>query len=764
MIAFALLGLLAGCFAARESAYADIRITYTLMPLSYTTTYQAESGFGALEITAEADEGEVAYTWYKRGDGEPEAVGTGDRFVFTKVSDTGTYFCRVSVYDEEEDEYYYEDTRDCEVTVYPNTRMKVIGPTEGEAYPGDIVLNATALTGDDTELSYTWYKDGGTDPIGTGPTYTVYENADYACTITGNLGGVLAWSTTLNAPEVNVTTPTPTRIEGGSVDYGGSVTLDATMDPADGNTYSYAWYRSGTDEPVGDRATLFIDKPSQSGLYKCRVFCELSNGYVWSDYTNEVTVTIYKIRLELSIDDKTAEYGDEDLPLTYTRLTALVGGDTDEEIEEAVTLTREEGKDAGTYRITGTCDSDVYAVHFIDGTYTVKAREIIVRIMPETVRYGDEEKSLSYRVEGSLAAGDEESDLAITLSRRAGKDAGRYAIAGTYDNDNYNLTFLPAVYTILPKQVQVNLIGCSDLVYDGTTPKITCELIAPPENVALNPTITFDKAVKNAGDYVAYIRFSDQNYVPYITEYPFSVAKAPLVIGLDKTIVVQYGQLTPRYLYRGFIGKDDESVLTELPSVNVNTSRVGVFEVTPSGAAAQNYDITYLSGTVQVDYAGAEEEYGAVTGAFSPEESVEVAEGGEATVGGLSLKVFTFTVSGVADGTYTTQVYSVQKYPNIFLRAAIVDDQGVRHEVKNFSLDEEGTLTYSSDTTGVFVLYYDLVVPVVVVALLIVIVVILLLVRAKDNRKNRKFRERQYIARQYVNDVVPRQTEDEDEY
>ena len=545
-------------------------------------------------------------------------------------------------------------------------------------------------------------------------------------------------------------------ITGGGVDYGGNVSMDATMSDSYGVEFSYAWYRSGETDPVGTEPVLVVNKPADSGLYRCLISRTDAS---WSAYTNEVSVTVYKIRLDVIIDDKTISYGDAEAPLTYSRLSGLVPGDTDEELASTITLTREEGVDAGTYRITGSSDNDKYAVRFEDGTYTIERKKLDVRVVSVSARYGDAEKGLSCQPEGKLADGDEISDLGITLTRQAGVDAGRYAISGTYQNDNYDLTFLPATYTILPREIQVNLLGCDDLVYNGTSPTITCELIAPPAGATPGPMVTFDKAVKNAGDYVAYVRFADKNYTPYVSEYAFSVAKAPLSVGLEKTVVAQGGTLAPKFVYRGFIGKEDESVLTTKPSVSADVSRVGVYEVTPYGASAQNYDISYVSGTVQVDYDGTETEFGTVSGMFSPEKTVELSDEGDAKAGILAIRVFGCTVTGVADATYTATIHDVGKYPKVFLRAVVVDEDGVRREVKSFGYDGDD-FVFSSDYAGTFVLYYDLTAPAVIVAVLVLLGLILLIVRRKDKKRARRLRRRQYIAKQYVDRVVPKQYEE----
>lgn len=607
------------------------------------------------------------------------------------------------------------------------------------------------------DVTYTWYKQGESEPVQTGRYCTIFrtgESGRYFCRLSVD-------EYTLDSDVVEaVVLPSVKELSGGFAEYGGEVTLEAEVNTGDDTAFTYEWYKEGEDDPIGTENDLTMTRPQESGLYRCKI-SGFVNGADWSAWTNQVSVTIYKINLQLAINDVSVTYGDPEQTLTYTRTSTLVGTDTDEDIAACVHLTREEGIAAGTYRITGTAEHDCYAIRITAGNYTIQPKKINVNVLSQSIRYGEEDKALLCQPDGKLAYDDVEEDLGIVLSRPGGSDVGRYPISGRYDNDNYELTFLPATYTILPAEVEVRLLGCDGLVYNGKTPAITCELIAPPKGVDLNPTVTFDKAVKNAGDYVAYIRFDNKNYAPYITEYAFSVAKSPLRIGLKDIVVVQGETVFPAYFYSGFIGKEDESVLTNAPQISFTADRVGYYQVFPYGASAPNYEISYAPGSIQVDYAGVETDQATIVGGFSPEKPVEVAEGGEVKVGLLSLPVYTLSIDGAVDKTYEATVYEVTKYPSIFLRAAIVDEEGNRHEIKSFGYDGEGNLVFSTDYVGTFVLYYDLIPAVVIAFVLIVIVVIVIAVRQKDRRKYRRYRNRQYIARQYADRVVSRREGEE---
>ena len=67
----------------------------------------------------------------------------------------------------------------------------------------------------------------------------------------------------------------------------------------------------------------------------------------------------------------------------------------------------------------------------------------------------------------------------------------------------------------------------------------------------------------------------------------------------------EYGEDNPQFdiIYSGFMGVDDESVITVSPTVSTiatKTSDVGNYEITISGGEAQNYDFVYELGTLTI--------------------------------------------------------------------------------------------------------------------------------------------------------------------
>ena len=82
-------------------------------------------------------------------------------------------------------------------------------------------------------------------------------------------------------------------------------------------------------------------------------------------------------------------------------------------------------------------------------------------------------------------------------------------------------------------------------------------------------------------------------------------AKVGLTITVNNTTMCQ-GRNLPTFTvnYSGFIAGDNESSLSTKPSFNTtanSSSAAGTYSITASGAVANNYEITYVNGTLTIN-------------------------------------------------------------------------------------------------------------------------------------------------------------------
>ncbi len=85
----------------------------------------------------------------------------------------------------------------------------------------------------------------------------------------------------------------------------------------------------------------------------------------------------------------------------------------------------------------------------------------------------------------------------------------------------------------------------------------------------------------------------------------FTIEKASLTITANDYSINQQDEF-PAFeaTYSGFVNGETESVMTTLPSFTcsaADTETPGTYSITPSGATAQNYDISYVLGTLTIN-------------------------------------------------------------------------------------------------------------------------------------------------------------------
>ena len=174
------------------------------------------------------------------------------------------------------------------------------------------------------------------------------------------------------------------------------------------------------------------------------------------------------------------------------------------------------------------------------------------------------------------------------------------------------------MFEIAQAPVTVSGVNAANKVYDGTT-SATIAGTAIVSGVLGNDdvgveygTAVFADANVGEGIAVAFSGFTltgadKGNY--YLSNQPASVAanitKAPLTItAKDKAIVYGDEPANDGVEYSGFIGEENASVLGGELTYSYDykkLDKVGKYTITPSGLTADNYDISFASGTLTVE-------------------------------------------------------------------------------------------------------------------------------------------------------------------
>ena len=246
--------------------------------------------------------------------------------------------------------------------------------------------------------------------------------------------------------------PTTLTVTPAAGTYGDTASLTATLSPAvAGKTISFTLNGVSAGTAVTDGSGVAnIPAASLSGIdhgtYPAGVGASYAGeaDYSASDSTASLTVNLRDI--VVSADNNGKVYGNADPGLTYHMSSgSLAAGDA-----FSGNIARAAGEDAGTYAIQqGTLAlNGNYSLSFVNGTFTISARDIEVTANNSSKVYGDPDPALAHHISsGFLAAGDAFSG---ELTREAGEDVGTYAIQqGTLAlSGNYNLAFVEGTFTI----------------------------------------------------------------------------------------------------------------------------------------------------------------------------------------------------------------------------------------------------------------------------------------------------------------------------
>lgn len=251
------------------------------------------------------------------------------------------------------------------------------------------------------------------------------------------------------------------------------------------------------------------------------------------------TYTVKVLEVDLSFADLETYYGVE------KEITYSVNKDIPDSLSSIISVDREEGLTVGSYSVNVEVINSNYKVNIPNVSYVIKPREITVLIDSKSTTYGDDELGLTASISGSLAYNDSESSL-YELACEKGVDVGEYAIEGIAKNDNYNITFVKATYTVKARKLEF-FVKDIDIVYGDDEKPLEAELkdgfsFAYGDSIDDVLILSREQGV-NAGEYkITASSKNNANYNIAVISYTnpensvYSIAQRELTITLlDKT-------------------------------------------------------------------------------------------------------------------------------------------------------------------------------------------------------------------------------------
>ena len=304
-------------------------------------------------------------------------------------------------------------------------------------------------------------------------------------------------------------------------------------------------------------------------------------------------------------EDKTVEYGYDKPDLTCVK-SGLYGSDG---VEVTLSTAYAAGMAAGTsFVITVRVkDNGNYDFTVQNGTLTVEKRKVTVTVHSQTVVYGDDfDTSVCGFDNTSLYGDDKVSVTSYNTAYNAGANAGETFEIGaeTAENNNYEFIVIKGVLTVLKADLTATVTGPSAIVY-GETPTfdfiVTSGLKAGDEKADVGAmTYSTDYlTAPAAGTFRVNGTLNSKNYTATVSPYSMTVEKATLIVTVNPTATVTYGDPIPDFGFtaEGFKFSDNEACLTIRYETTYKKSSPVIAEgyrynVDLDKSTAQNYTLT----------------------------------------------------------------------------------------------------------------------------------------------------------------------------
>lgn len=304
-------------------------------------------------------------------------------------------------------------------------------------------------------------------------------------------------------------------------------------------------------------------------------------------------------------EDKTVEYGYDKPDLTCVKF-GLYGSDG---VEVTLSTDYAAGMAAGTSCVitVSVADNENYDFTVQNGTFTVEKRKVTVTVHSQTVVYGDDfDTSVCDFENTSLYGDDKVSVTSYNTAYNAGANAGETFEIGaeTAENNNYEFIVVKGVLTVLKADLTATVTGPSAIVY-GETPTfdfiVTSGLKAGDGKADVGDmTYSTDYlTAPAAGTFKVNGTLDSKNYTATVSPYSMTVEKATLIVTVNPTATVTYGDPIPDFGFtaEGFKFSDNEACLTIRYETTYKKSSPVIAEgyrynVDLDKSTAQNYTLT----------------------------------------------------------------------------------------------------------------------------------------------------------------------------
>ena len=172
-------------------------------------------------------------------------------------------------------------------------------------------------------------------------------------------------------------------------------------------------------------------------------------------------------QIEIDINNIIATYGDNMQNLTFSLSDGytLASCDDLDELNIVLSTGAETNRNVGEYDIyLNEYSNENYTITSNVATYLIQPKSILIEINDVSSNYGDQLSALTFSLNenSTLAYNDTSADLNINLTTNATStsdvlETGYDIVMSGYNNSNYNIDYVPGVYTILPRYILIEI-------------------------------------------------------------------------------------------------------------------------------------------------------------------------------------------------------------------------------------------------------------------------------------------------------------------
>ncbi|KAF5074510.1 MBG domain [anaerobic digester metagenome] len=466
-------------------------------------------------------------------------------------------------------------------------------------------------------------------------TFSGLVNGEDASALSGTLAYTGDAATATNAGTYTITPQGVTSdnyeisFVNGSLEIGKAaltVTADDKAKTYDGSAFTtftstFSGFVNGEDATVlggaltytGDAATA-----TNAGTYTITPQGVTSDNYeiTFADGSLEIG----KATLTVTADDKAKTYDGSAFTTFTSTFSGLVNGEDASALSGTLAYTgaATTATNAGTYTITPQgVTSDNYEISFVNGSLEIGKAALTVTADDKAKTYDGSAFTTFTSTFSGLVNGEDETALTGTLTYTG--TAATAVNAGTYTitpqgvtSSNYEITFVNGSLEIGKAALTVTADDKAK-TYDGsafTTFTSTFSGFVNSEDAsALSGTLAYTGAATtatNAGTYTITPQgVTSDNYEISFVNGSLEIGKAALTVTADDKAKTYDGSAFTAFTstYSGFVNSEDATVLggaLTYTGAATTATNAGTYTITPQGFTSDNYEITFVNGSLEI--------------------------------------------------------------------------------------------------------------------------------------------------------------------